>query len=199
MKFYPHRTVGEQTQRLPTEYQGNYARTQIDRIEIDGVELQGYFEYSFLEEKSYIEQPMRSNDGVIELIEDYKTILTPRLIINYSMMDIEDYRTMMKLFKSKNAFIVTCYDIVEDKRVSHEMYVAPQQMPVIYQQYLKVLGIQNTVIELIGTNKIIDQISTPPIISISKNILTITDPTEKAESFDVLINGSVVTTILVQG
>ena len=68
------------------------------------------------------------------------------------MMNIDDYRKLMKLLRDKNSFNVSCYDIVEDKRVTHEMYVAPMQMPVIYQQYLKVLGIQEPTIELIGTN-----------------------------------------------
>lgn len=154
--FYSKRTAEEQKKRLPLNYQDGYIRTQLDRIKIDDYELQGYFEYSFMEEKSYKTQPVRSGDGVIEDLEDYETFLTPRLVINYSMMDIEDYRTLMKLLKSKNTFQVTCYDIVEDKRVTHEMYFATPQMPVIYQQYLTVLGIQNTSIELIGTNRTLE-------------------------------------------
>lgn len=138
--------------RLPIELQQKYEKTQLDRVEIDGITLQGYFEYSFLEEKSYAENPTRSDDGSIVGLEDMRTFLTPRLIIKYNMMDIEDYRTLMKLIKSKNTFIVTCYDIVEDKRVTHEMYFAPPSMPVIYQQYLMALGVQDFAIELIGTN-----------------------------------------------
>ena len=48
--------------------------------------------------------------------------------------------------------MVTCYDIVEDKRVTHEMYFAPPSMPIIYQKYLMALGIKEYSIELIGTN-----------------------------------------------
>ena len=155
--FYAKRTVEEQKNRLPLAYQEDYVRTQLDRIEIDGIVLQGYFQYSYMEEKTYMTQPVRSSDGVIEDLENYTTFLTPRLVINYNMMDIEDYRALMKLLKSKNTFLVTCYDIVEDKRVTHEMYFATPQMPVIYQQYLKILGIQNTAIELIGTNRVLEQ------------------------------------------
>ena len=156
MQFYPKRTVEEQANRLPYELREAYRNSQMDRITIfDGtekIEVTGYAEYSFLEEKSYKTQPVRSQDGKIEEIEEYATFLTPRLIIKYNMMGIEDYRALMKMLKRKNAFYVTCYDVVEDKIVTNEMYVATPSMPIIYQQYLMALGIQEYTIELIGTN-----------------------------------------------
>jgi hypothetical protein len=91
-------------------------------------------------------------DGSIEDIDNYKTFLTPRLIIKYNMMHIDDYRTLMNKLKENNGIIVMCYDVVEDKRVKHEMYFAPPAMPMIYQKYLMALGIQEYSIELIGTN-----------------------------------------------
>ena len=108
-----------------------------------------------MEEKSYSTQPVRSVDGTMESINDITTFLTPRIIIKYHMMDIEDYRKLMKKLNSttKNAFRVTCYDIVKDKRVTHEMYFAPTSMPIIYQKYLQALGVQDFTIELIGTNR----------------------------------------------
>lgn len=152
MNFYEKRSVLEQANRLPLELREKYQSTQLDRIKIDGVEIMGYFEYSFLEEKSYVEQPTRANDGSIQNIDDYVTFLTPRLVIKYNMMGIDDYRTLMTLLNSKNSFMVECYDIVKDKRVTHQMYFAPPSMPIIYQQYLSVLGIREYTIELIGTN-----------------------------------------------
>lgn len=153
MNFYSHRTVEEQKERLPEAFQSNYETTQLDRIEIDGCEIQGYFEYSFMEEKSYVEQPVRSQDGSIVDLDNYTTFLTPRLIIKYNMMNIEDYRTLMTFLKSKNTFNVTCYDIVADRRVTHEMYFANPQMPIIHQRYLTALGVKEYSIELIGTNR----------------------------------------------
>ena len=150
--FYAKRTVTEQKNRLPINYQQGYEASQLDRIEINGNVFQGYFEYSFLSEKSYREQPVRSNDGSIPDINQYATFLTPRLIIKYNMMEIEDYRNLMTLLQSKNEFTVSCYDIVQNKRVTHKMYAAPSSMPIIYQKYLNVLGIQECSIELIGTN-----------------------------------------------
>ena len=161
MQFYPKRTAQEQANRLPQKLRQAYLNSQIDRITISDneneVELTGYAEYSYLEEKSYKTQPIRTNDGQIQDIDEYETFLTPRLIIKYNMMNIDDYRATMKLLKSKkNGFIVRCYDPVEDKIVSNEMYVAPTSMPIIYQQYLIALGIQEFSIELIGTNKTTD-------------------------------------------
>lgn len=152
IKFYPERTVEEQKARLPQAFQDNYKATVLDQIEIDGNIIRGYMEYSFLNEKSYFEQPTRSSNGAIENINSYATFLTPRLIIKYNIMNIEDYRKLMMLLQSKNEFTVTCYDIVQNKRVTHKMYAAPTSMPVIYQQYLMALGVQEFSLELIGTN-----------------------------------------------
>jgi hypothetical protein len=156
MQFYPHRTVEEQANRLPQELQEAYRNSQIDRITIfDGqqeLEVTGYAEYSYLEEKSYKTQPVRTEDGSIAEIEQYATFLTPRLVIRYNMMAIEDYRSVMKMLKRRNGYIVKCYDVVEDKIVRNEMYVAPPSMPKLYQQYLSFLGVQDHTIEFIGTN-----------------------------------------------
>lgn len=160
MQFYTKRTVEEQANRLPLELREAYLNSQIDRITISAngktVELTGYAEYSYHEEKSYKTQPIRTNDGKINEIEEYETFLTPRLIIKYNMMGIEDYRETMKLLKSSNGFIVRCYDVENDKIATNEMYVAPTSMPIIYQQYLIALGIQEFSIELIGTNRTTD-------------------------------------------
>lgn len=152
IKFYPERTIEEQKARLPRQFQANYQATILDRVQIDGNVIRGYFEYSFLNEKSYFEQPTRSLNGSIENINTYATFLTPRLIIKYNMMNIDDYRTLMLLLQSKNEFTVTCYDPVLDKRVTHKMYAAPTAMPIIYQQCLMAMGIQEFALELIGTN-----------------------------------------------
>lgn len=155
MQFYSKRTVDEQASRLPPAFRDAYKKSQIDRITIfDGnteLEITGYCEYSYLDEKSYKTQPVRTMDGVIADIEEYATVLVPRLIIKYNMMGIEDYRALMKMFKARNGYIIKCYDVVEDNIVRNEMYVATPSMPKIYQKYLSALGIQEYLIELIGT------------------------------------------------
>jgi hypothetical protein len=157
IKFYPERTVEEQKKRLPQAFQENYEKTVLDQIEIDGNIIRGYMEYSFINEKSYHTQPTRSMTGQIPNINQYTTFLTPRISIKYNMMNIEDYRKLMLLLQSKNEFTVTCYDIVLDKRVTHKMYFAPPQMPIIDQQYLMALGVKEFSIELIGTNNNVNE------------------------------------------
>lgn len=154
-----HYTVEQQRDRLPLYLREYYETRQLDRIKIDGNEIQGYFEYSFVEEKTYVKSPERSADGSINNLNSYATFLTPRLVIKYNYMHITDYRTLMNLLNSKNEFVVECYDIVRDKRVVHKMYHAPSEMPNIHQRNLEVLGIKNYTIELIGTNSDLDFIS----------------------------------------
>lgn len=153
-----HYSVAEQQSRLPLYLREFYETRQLDRIKIDGNEIQGYFEYSFSDEKSYVTEPTRSASGTIENLNSYATFLTPRLVIKYNYMHIGDYRKLMQLLNSKNEFVVECYDIVLDKRVVHKMYHATPQMPTIHQRNLEVLGIRDYTVELIGTNNDFDTI-----------------------------------------
>ena len=153
-----HYTVEEQRDRLPLYLREFYETRQLDRIRIDGVEIQGYFEYSFIEEKTYVTSPERSADGSILNINSYATFLTPRLVIKYNYMHIEDYRKLMTLLRLRNEFTVECYDIVRDERVVHKMYHAPAEMPKIHQRYLEVLGVRDYTVELIGTNASLEEV-----------------------------------------
>lgn len=151
-----HYTVAEQRDRLPLYLREYYETRQLDRIKIDGNEIQGYFEYSFINEKTYVKSPERSSNGSIDNLNSYATFLTPRLVIKYNYMHISDYRKLMLLLRSKNEFVVECYDIVLDKRVTHKMYHATPEMPNVHQRYLEVLGVKDYTVELIGTNVSLD-------------------------------------------
>ena len=154
-----HYTVEQQKARLPLYLREFYETRQLDRIKIDGNEIQGYFEYSFIEEKSYLTSPERTASGVIDNMNAYPSFLTPRLVIKYNYMHIGDYRQLMTLLNSKNEFTVECYNIVKDKRVVHKMYHATPDMPTIHQRYLEVLGVKDYTVELIGTNADIQKAS----------------------------------------
>lgn len=163
-------TVEQQKNRLPLYLQDYYVTRQLDRIEIDGNVVQGYFEYSYLDEKSYFTSPVRSSGGIIDNLNSYATFLTPRLVLIFKMADIEMYRTVMKLLQSKNEVTVSCYDIVWDKRVTHNMYFTPTSMPKVYQKYLKALGVQDLTIELIGTNTGVEEYTLTYNYNIPSNI-----------------------------
>lgn len=124
-------------------------------IWIDANEITGYFSYFYVNAKSYQtgdSDITRSLDGKIINLNSYPTFLTPRLKIEFKYMKIETYRTIMRLLQSKNEFLVTCYDIVQDKMVSHNMYFQPEDYPEIFHHGLDVLAVINYTIELTGTN-----------------------------------------------
>lgn len=145
-------TIEQQANRLPSELRQAYLNTTLDRIQIDGNEFSGYFEYSFIEEKTYEESPSRSLGGVIDNLNSYAVNFVPHITIHYNYMGIDDYRRMVTLLNSKNEFTVTLYDIVANKRVTHKMYFATPSMPKTYQRYLQMEGILDYAVELIGTN-----------------------------------------------
>lgn len=173
-----HYSVAEQQSRLPLYLREFYATRQLDRIKIDGTEIQGYFEYSYIDEKSYVTEPQRSANGTMDNLNSYATFLTPHLMVKYNYMHIGDYRKLMQLLNSKNEFVVECYDIVLDKRVKHKMYHATPQMPTIHQRNLEVLGIKDYTIELIGTNNEFDTID---ILYHDQNGNLIADATQTVE------------------
>lgn len=146
------RSIEEQAARLPLNKQAFYRSTLLDRITIDGIDLGGHYEYSYMDEKSYFVEPERSADGTVDNLDSMSTFLTSRLIIKYNYMNIEDYRKLMRLLQSKNEFVVTCYNIELNKRVTHNMYFVPPSMPTLYQRYLEPLGIIDYTVELVGTN-----------------------------------------------
>lgn len=139
----------------------------IDIVYIDNNPFKDYSAFTFLMEKSYVKSPVRSGDGSINNLDSYAWFLTPHLKIDFSLMSIDSYRRIMKLIQSKNEFTVTCYDVVNDKDVTHNMYFATEQMPKLWAiaraldgaEWTELLGVQDYTIELIGTNTDITTVS----------------------------------------
>ena len=113
--------------------------------------LRGFYDYSFVEEKSYKEQPTRTETGDIIDIDNIPTFLTPRLTLKYRYMHIEEYRALRKIMKKRNEFTIKCYDPVEDALVEHQMYEAPPPMPTSHIKRLQYMGVIDYAIEFIGT------------------------------------------------
>ena len=144
----------------------------IDVVKIDNNEFKDFSAFSFLMEKTFVKSPTRASDGSIGNLDSYAWFLTPHLKIDFGLLSIESYRTIMRLIQSKNEFAVTCYDPVQDKNVTHNMYFATEQMPKLwsiakalvngrgqYESWVELLGVQDYTIELIGTNTSLDTIS----------------------------------------
>lgn len=132
----------------------------MESFSVDGVVYTGYAKYTFLWERSYLEEPKRNGKGSIEnMNEIYASFPTAHLIVDYSVMSIGDYRTMMKqlLPNGKNEFTVHCYDPIYDKMIDVKMYFATPEKPEYYclansEGKVELLGVQNYTVELIGTN-----------------------------------------------
>lgn len=141
------------------EIQNNPNKQEISEVIVDGNVIKGYFTYTFFTQKTYPIEPVRSQGGVIDNLDSYATFLTPTLKIKFNALSIDLYRKVMLLIESRNEFVVTAYDVVRDKFVTHKMYFSPQDYPELYIYNLEVLGVLNYEIELIGTNSDLDTVS----------------------------------------
>lgn len=137
-----------------------YIADGMEKFTVDGVEYTGYAKYTFMWERSYLDEPKRGGKGSIEnMNETYASFVTPHLIVEYSVMSIGDYRRYMKqlLPSGKNEFTVHCYDTIYEKMRDVKMYFATPQTPEYYcvansEGKVELLGVRNYTIELIGTN-----------------------------------------------
>lgn len=139
-------------------YDGMKSENKI-KLVINGVTVPGLSDYSYFDAKSFFTEPKRSASGVINNLNSYATFLTPRLKFSFRLMPVETYRTLMKLIKEFNEFVVTVYDIVEDTYVTRKMYFHPKDFPQIFQHSLEVLAIRGEEFEMVGTNADLDEYS----------------------------------------
>ena len=157
-------TIAEILRLSVEDRKSAYKAEGIGTVEIDGNKFTDYKAFSFLWEKSYVKSPERSGDGSIANLNSYATFVTPHLKIDFSMMSIDSYRTLMTLLYSKNEFTVTCYDIVNNKPTTNKMYFSTEEMPKLWtiaralngEEWTELLGVQDYTVEMIGTNVSID-------------------------------------------
>ena len=83
-----------------TEYRNGtkkeYEAVDISKVKIDEITLTNYKAYSFIWEKTFVKSPERSSDGSLGNLNSYATFLTPHLILDFSVMSIEDYRAKQR-------------------------------------------------------------------------------------------------------
>lgn len=136
----------------------NYVANGMSSFSVDGKEYTGYSDYTFINELSYTKSPERSQSGATgDLDTNYTTFLTPHMTVTYTLMTIDDYRSIMKQFYSKRQFMVSCYDPVEDTKIVAQMYFATPSTPkfryvVNDDNTISLIGVDNYTVELIGTN-----------------------------------------------
>lgn len=146
------------------EIHDNYKATDIDKVKIDGDTFTNYGDFQFIWEKSYVKSPSRSASGAIDNLDSYATFVTPHLILNFSIMSIDDYRAIMQKIMSKNEFTVECYDPIFNDYITAKMYFGTPQMAKLYtiaktrfngdkwEEFVELVGVEGYTVELIGTN-----------------------------------------------
>lgn len=159
-----------------TEYKNGTERqfeaVGIDYVKIDGNKFTNYGAYQFIWEKTFVKSPERSSAGVIENLNSYATFLTPHLIMDFSVLSIEDYRKIMLLHYSANEFVVECYDPIYNRKITVKMYFATEEMAKLYtiaqnrllsdgqwEEWVDLVGVTEYKVELIGTNSDLDLVS----------------------------------------
>ena len=154
-----------------TTIQTQYIPVDIHKVIIDGNVFTNYKTFSFIWEKSYLEEPTRSSAGNLGNLNAHTTFLTPHLIMDFSVMSIDDYRQIMKLHLSKNEFMVECYDPIYNRKIKVKMYFTTEQMAklhiihrnrfngVKWEEWLQLVGVDDYSVELVGTNNELDLVS----------------------------------------
>lgn len=150
----------------------NYKAVDIDKVKIDGNELTSYRAYQFLWEKSFVKSPERSSGGQMSNINSHATFIVPHLILDFSLMSIDDYRKIMKLHYGSNEHVVECYDIIYNKKIKAKMYFATEEMAKLYTisqhrlsgnnewlDWIDLVGVKEYKVELIGTNNDLDLVT----------------------------------------
>lgn len=148
-----------------------YDATPIATITIDQNKFTNYGAFSFAWEKTYVKQPERSANGTIDNLNSYATFVTPHIVIDFSILSIDDFREFVRLDLEKNEFVVEFYDPIFHKVEKRKMYFATMALAKIYtmqryrfdnekwEEYTQIMGVQEYTIELIGTNASLDKIS----------------------------------------
>lgn len=140
----------------------NYIADAMQKFSVDDITYSNYSEYTFAWEKSYVKSPTRSGDGAMGNLDTYSTFVTPHMTAKYTLISIDDYRSIMKQYLEKNEFTVTCYDPIYDKETTNIMYFATPSTPTFWyvdstdadgNATVSLVGVRDFTVELIGTNR----------------------------------------------
>ena len=142
----------------------------INHVVIGGNKFTNYGQFQFVLEKSYVKSPERSSSGVISNLNSYATFVTAHLVLNFSVMSIDDYRKIMKMDLEQNEFVVECYDTIYNRKFVGKMYFATPEMAKLltiqkkrwnsreWEEFTLLYGVQDYTVELIGTNADLDRV-----------------------------------------
>lgn len=139
-----------------------YVADGIGEFWLDDEKYTGYSDYTFIWELSYNKSPERSQAGATgDLDTNYPTFFTPHATYTYSLMTIEDYRRFKQQFNKKRQFMAKIYDVEYNRIITEQLYVATPSAPKLRtitndDGTVSIIGVDNYVIELIGTDNLSD-------------------------------------------
>lgn len=126
----------------------NLAKIYIAGEEFNGIGYQGLMTVNT---KTYVNEPVRANDGSMPNIEDHDTFIVPRCKVNFKFFNIRDYQRLCRVINSGNQFPVSYFDKQFGEFKTHLMYVEPEEMAKIYNVGTSVIGLLDYEISFIGT------------------------------------------------
>lgn len=183
-----------------------YEAVDIGDVDIDGDIYRNYGQFSFMWEKSYVKPPSRGAGLAINNLNAHATGIVGHLSLDYSIMSIDDYRSLINKDLEKNEFPVTFYDTIKKKRITLNMYLATPEKAKYrtianrirksdgsFEEWVDLVGVEEYTVELIGTNTDVNKVSViyhlnPP------SELGITDQTEGeddvAKGTEIIMGGA---------
>lgn len=149
-----------------------YNAVGIEKVKIGANTYTNYGQFQFIWEKTYVTAPTRSSNGSMGMLNSLSTFLTPHLMLDFSIMSIDDYRSIMKQHYSQNEFVVECYDDIYNTIIKVKMYFATEQMPKLFtiakkrlandgswEDFIMIAGVREYTVEMIGTNNDLELVS----------------------------------------
>lgn len=155
------------------ERKANYEAVGIDYVKIGGNIYRNYSQFYFGWDKNYVTEPIRNERLAIENLNAYATGRVGHLFMDFKLMSIDDFRSIIKQDLEQNEFVVECYDTVYDTRRVLKMYLATQEerhkLRTIanrrlkndgsWEEWVDLVGVEEYTLELIGTNAGLDKVS----------------------------------------
>lgn len=138
----------------------NYIANGMSEFWLDEEMYTGNSDYTFIWELSYNKSPERAQGGKTgDLDTNYTVFFTPHATITYSLMTIDDYRRFKQQFNSKRQFMGKFYDVEYDRVITEQVYIATPNAPTLRtitndDGTVSLIGVDNYVIELIGTDNL---------------------------------------------
>ena len=138
---------------MRVDWAGAIVDNELSKIKIGGEEFTGigYQGLMTVNTKTYVEEPVRTNDGSIPNIDDHDTFIVPRCKVNFKFFNIGDYQRLCRVINSANQFPVEYFDKQFGTRKTYMMYVEPEEMAKIYNVGTSVIGVLDYEVSFIGT------------------------------------------------